>query len=323
MTVHLDTLEQTVDFILQRIPHTIHMGAPLGIGKPHRLLNALYERIEADRTRRWHLYTALSLDPPSAGSGLQARFVGEFVERHFGADFPRLHYVQAMKRDALPENIQVEEFYLQSGALMHSRQTQSHYASLNYTHVARALAERGVNIIIQKVAREPGGGRRLSLSCNNDLTQDSVEAIVARGLPPPLLVAEIDPQLPWMGGTAAVDEDYFDAVLTPPGPYPKVFGLPRQPVSDAEYAIGLYASALVRDGGTLQIGIGALADALCHALVLRHTDNARYRELLAALDPALERHPAVQESGSLEPFAIGLYGCSEMINEGFKRLVET
>ncbi|HVK52445.1 MAG TPA: acetyl-CoA hydrolase/transferase C-terminal domain-containing protein, partial [Pseudoxanthomonas sp.] len=47
------------------------------------------------------------------------------------------------------------------------------------------------------------------------------------------------------------------------------------------------------------------------------------RELLAALDPALERHPAVQESGSLEPFAIGLYGCSEMINEGFKRLVET
>ena len=138
-----------------------------------------------------------------------------------------------------------------------------------------------------------------------------------------MLVAEIDPQLPWMGGTAAVDEDYFDAVLTPPGPYPKVFGLPRQPVSDAEYAIGLYASALVRDGGTLQIGIGALADALCHALVLRHTDNARYRELLAALDPALERHPAVQESGSLEPFAIGLYGCSEMINEGFKRLVET
>ncbi|GGD44278.1 acetyl-CoA hydrolase/transferase C-terminal domain-containing protein [Pseudoxanthomonas indica] len=323
MTVHLDNLEDTVDFILQRIPQVIHMGAPLGIGKPHRLLNALYERIEPDRSRQWHLYTALSLDPPAPGSGLQARFVGEFVDRHFGADFPRLHYVQAMKRDALPAHIQVEEFYLQSGALMHSSQTQRRYASLNYTHVARALAERGVNIIIQKVAREPGGGRRLSLSCNNDLTQDSVEAIVARGLPPPLLVAEIDPELPWLGGTAAVDEDYFDAVLTLPGPYPKLFGLPRQPVSDAEFAIGLYASTLVRDGGTLQIGIGALADALCHALVLRHTDNARYREVLAALDPALERHPSVLESGSLEPFAIGLYGCSEMINEGFKKLVET
>ena len=79
----------------------------------------------------------------------------------------------------------------------------------------------------------------------------------------------------------------------------------------------------MRDGGTLQIGIGALADALCHALVLRHTDNARYREVLRALDPDLERHPSVIESGGLDPFAIGLYGCSEMINEGFKKLVET
>ena len=138
MTVHLDNLEDTVDFILQRIPQVFRMGAPLGIGKPHRLLNALYERIESDRSRQWHLYTALSLDPPAPGSGLQARFVGEFVERHFGADFPRLHYVQAMKRDALPAHIQVEEFYLQSGALMHSSQTQRRYASLNYTHVARA-----------------------------------------------------------------------------------------------------------------------------------------------------------------------------------------
>ena len=45
--------------------------------------------------------------------------------------------------------------------------------------------------------------------------------------------------------------------------------------------------------------------------------------MLAALDPELERHPAVLASGGLDPFAIGLYGCSEMVNEGFKRLVET
>lgn len=323
MTVHLDSLDHAVDFLLSRTPETLRMGAPLGIGKPHRLLNAIYQRLENDRQRTWHLYTALSLDPPAGGKGLEARFARPFVQRHFGDDFPRLRYVQAMKRDALPAHIQVEEFYMQSGALMGSAQAQRHYASLNYTHVARALADRGVNVIVQKVAREPGGGRRLSLSCNNDLTQDTVEAVMARGLPRPLLVAEVDPHLPWLGGTAAVDEDYFDAVLTPPGPYPALFGLPRQPVADAEYAIGLYASALVRDGGTLQIGIGALADALCHALVLRHTDNARYRQVLAALDPDLQHHPSVLASGGLDAFSIGLYGCSEMINEGFKKLVET
>ncbi|MBD9478694.1 acetyl-CoA hydrolase/transferase C-terminal domain-containing protein [Pseudoxanthomonas sp. PXM02] len=322
MAKHLTDLEEAVDLILSHTYGPLRMGAPLGIGKPHRLLNALYARIAADPSRSWTLYTALSLDPPGGGKGLEARFVKPFAARHFGEDFPRLAYVQAIKRDALPANIEVEEFYMQGGALLRSTTAQRLYASLNYTHVARALADRELNVIVQKVAREPDG-TRLSFSCNNDLTQDAVDAIVARGLPRPLLVAEVDPDLPWIGGTAAVDEDYFDLVISPPGPYPRLFGLPRQPVSDVDYAIGLYASALVRDGGTLQIGIGALADALCHALVLRHTDNATYRRVLAALDPELERHPAVIASGGLEPFAVGLYGCSEMVNEGFKRLVET
>ena len=322
MAIHFTDLDAALDHVLARLPQELRVGAPLGLGKPHRLLNALYARVERDPARPLRLYTALSLDPPSAGGGLQGRFLRPFVERHFGADFPRLAYVEAMKRDALPAHVVVEEFYVQSGALLGSSQAQRHYASLNYTHAAAAVAARGVNLIVQKVAREPGGSA-LSFSCNNDLTQDTVEATVARGLPRPLLVAEVDPQLPWLGGSARVPTGFFDVEIDPPGPHPRLFGLPRQPVGDADHAIGLYATALVRDGGTLQIGIGALADALCHALVLRHTDNARYRAVLAALDPELERHPAVLASGGLAPFATGLYGCSEMLNEGFKRLVET
>lgn len=312
---HYESLDAAVDFLYARIQGPLHLGAPLGLGKPHRLLNAIYARAEADPSRPLHLYTALSLDPPGAGQGLEGRFIGPFASRHFGDDFPRLSYVRALKRDALPAHIEIEEFYLQSGALLHSPPAQRRYASLNYTHVARALADRGVNAIVQKVARRDGDSR-LSLSCNTDLTQDAVDAIVARGLPRPLLIAEVDPELPWLGGSACVAEDYFDVVLSPPGPYPKLFGLPRQPVTDADYAIGFYASTLVRDGGTLQIGIGALADALCHALALRHADNAGYRRVLATLDPALATR------ADLGPFAIGLYGCSEMINEGFRRLVE-
>jgi acyl-CoA hydrolase len=315
-----DSLEAAVDFMLARNDGPLRLGAPLGIGKPHRLLNALYARMERDPSRALHLYTALSLDPPSAGKGLEARFLGPFVSRHFGDDFPRLAYVQAQKADTLPAHIEIEEFYLQSGALLHSAQAQRRYASLNYTHVAGALAERGMNALVQKVARGDDGS--LSLSCNTDLTFDAIDAVVATGQPRPLLVAEVDPRLPWLGGSAVVTADFFDAVVTPPGPYPQLFALPRQPVSATDYAIGFYASALVRDGGTLQIGIGALADALCHALALRHTDNAAYRRVLAALDPALERHPAVIASGGLDPLPQGLYGCSEMLNEGFKRLVE-
>ncbi|MET0892010.1 MAG: acetyl-CoA hydrolase/transferase C-terminal domain-containing protein [Pseudoxanthomonas sp.] len=326
MTMHLTDLDEAVSLLLKRIPGTLRIGAPLGIGKPHRLLNALYQRIEREPGRRLEIYTALSLDSPVAAPGLERRFLGPFASRHFGDDFPRLRYVEALKRDALPDNISVEEFYMQSGALLHSSQAQRRYTSLNYTRAAAGVAQRGANAILQKVAVEPepvpGRAPRLSMSCNTDTTQDTVDAIRALGLPRPLLVAEIDPQLPWIDGAAAVEESYFDLVITPPGPYPKLFALPRQPVSDADYAIGLYASTLVRDGGTLQIGIGALADALSHALALRHTDNEKYRQVLHALDPELPHHPAVIASGGMDPFTIGLYGCSEMLNEGFKRLVE-
>nr|WP_241753334.1 hypothetical protein [Xanthomonas translucens] len=65
-----------------------------------------------------------------------------FVQRHFGDDFPKLKYVQALQRDALPAHIQVEEFYMQSGALLHSAQAQRNHTSLNYTHAADAVAAR-------------------------------------------------------------------------------------------------------------------------------------------------------------------------------------
>lgn len=320
--LRLDALDTAVDALLARIDGPLRIAAPLGIGKPHRLLNVLYARVAAEPARAMHLYTALSLDPPVASSDLQRRFLAPFAARQFGEDFPRLAYVGALKRGALPAHMEVQEFYFQSGALLGAAQAQRRYASLNYTHVARAVAERGANCVLQKVAAN-ADGTRLSLSSNTDLTFDVLDAVAARGLPRPLMVAEVDPALPWLENGAVVDADFFDIVVAPPGPYPKLFALPRQPVNDAEYAIGLRASALVRDGGTLQIGIGALADALCHALVLRHTDNARYRDVLRALDPGIEQHPAVIESGGLGPFDTGLYGCSEMINEGFRALVQS
>ncbi len=323
MTDHLTDLDAAVDWLLQRVDGPLRVGAPLALGKPHRLLNALYARVEGDASTPLHLYTALSLNPPRPPrDGLEGRFMAPFADRHFGADFPRLAYADAVVRDRLPAHVQVEEFYMQSGALLGSSQAQRAYTSLNYTHAADAVAQRAPHAIVQKVAMRPDD-RRLSLSCNNDITQDTLDAMAARGLPRPLLIAEIDPQLPYLGGSATVDVSFFDLVITPPPPYPALFGLPRQPVSDVDYAIGLYASTLVRDGGTLQIGIGTLADAISHALVLRHTDNARYRQMLRALDPTLEENPTVRECGGLEPFEVGLYGCSEMLNEGFRRLVQT
>ena len=318
---NVDSLQQAVDRLLAHAGKTIVLAAPLGLGKPHRLLNAITRRVAADATLSLKLLTALSLTPPAPGSGLQKRFLGPFLRRQFGDDFPSLDYALAMRRDELPANIKVEEFYMQSGALLGSTLAQRNYVSLNYTHVARAVAERGVNALVQKVAREPGG-TRLSLSCNPDLTFDLIDESARLGHPRPFFIAEVDPHLPWLDGPCAVAADFFDVVVDLPGPTPELFALVREPVSDADHAIGLYASALVRDGGTLQIGIGSLADALCHALVLRHTRNDVYRALLEALSPGLADSPLVRAAGGVEPFRLGLYGASEMVNDGFRSLAQ-
>lgn len=82
-------------------------------------------------------------------------------------------------------------------------------------------------------------------------------------------------------------------------------------MSAADYAIGLHASSLVTDGGTLQIGIGSLGDAIGQSLIVRDRHGAEYRNILESICPA------GVDGRELGRFDVGLYGCSEMFVNGF------
>ena len=317
--MRLNSLDQAITHIISICGTDIRMVAPLGLGKPHRLINSLYDRIADDSHAHLEIYTALSLTPPMPSSDLEKRFLQPFLDRHFGLDFQSLKYAVAQRNNSLPDNIKVHEFYMPSGAYLHAQQAQQAYISLNYSHVARVMAKNDFNLLVQKVARSEDG-KTLCLSCNPDITFDLLDELQAQGKARPLMVAEVDANLPFIGGSSAVAEDYFDVIVELPGPSPKLFALPRQSVSLTEYAIGLRASALVKDGGTLQIGIGSLSDALCHALILRHTRNADYRCLLETLAPGFLDSDLVRQEGGSTPFVLGLYGASEMLNDSFMRL---
>jgi acyl-CoA hydrolase len=300
-------------------PH-LCVAAPLGLGKPHGLLNALYRLTVADPARSLTIYTALSLTRPQPKPGLEQRFLAPFLERHFGGDYEDLDYALAEARHALPDNVAVHEFYLQSGALLHAPRAQRDYISQNYTHVARDLAAQDVNLLLQLVARrETPDGPRYSLSSNPDLTLDFLAQLRRAGKPRPLCVAVVHPDLPYLSGHAEVSGDFFDVELAP-AHSPRLFALPRPPVDVVEYALGLHASALVRDGGCLQIGIGALSDALVKALLLRQQDNAAWRDGLRALDGESPTLALARRIGGLEPLETGLYGASEMVMDGFMHL---
>ena len=110
MVRELASLDEAVAEILRHAGGRLRVAAPLGIGKPHRLLNAIYDAVADHADRSLQIYTALSLTPPSAGSDLERRFLQPFVDRHFGEDFPRLKYTLAQRADALPPHVRVEEF---------------------------------------------------------------------------------------------------------------------------------------------------------------------------------------------------------------------
>ncbi|MBV4461308.1 acetyl-CoA hydrolase [Pseudomonas sp. COR58] len=319
--VQLCSIEQAVDDVLARLPAHIHMGLPLGLGKPNRFVNALYRRIKGLPQRQLTVYTALCLGRPALGDGLQKRFLEPFVERVFG-DYPELEFLADLRRDSLPANIRIEQFFMQPGSLLHSTQAQQDYVSSNYSHAARDINAAGLNLVAQLLASSAVHPDRLSLSCNPDITLDLLPMIAKRRAAGEtiLLVGQVHTELPYMPGDAEVDIDTFD-LLVDEKDSSTLFSTPNMPVGFQDHFIGLHASALVRDGGTLQIGIGSMGDALTAALLVRQADNAGYRSLLAEVNLSPWAR-LIEREGGLEPFAKGLYGCSEMFVNGLLVLAE-
>jgi len=315
------SIERAVDDVLARLPSHIHLGLPLGLGKANRFVNALYQRIRQLPERRLTIYTALSLGRPPLGEGLQRQFLEPFIERVFG-DYIELDYLADLHRNSLPDNIHVEQFFMQPGSLLNSPSAQQDYVSSNYSHAARDINANGLNLVAQLIARDPQDAHRLSLSCNPDITLDLLPMIAKRRAAGEtiLMLGHVHSDLPFMPGDAEMTADDFD-LLIEEEERTTLFSTPNMPVSLQDHFIGLHASTLVRDGGTLQIGIGAMGDALVAALLARQADNAGYRALLDDLDIS-PWHNLIETEGGIVPFAQGLYGCSEMFVHGLMVLVD-
>lgn len=308
-----DHPESCVEAVIKAVGPRIVLGLPLGLGKPNRFANALYARVADDPSLKLEIVTALTLDPPGWSSDLERRFVEPLNERLF-SDYPRLAFARALKEGTLAANISVHEFFFQPGDRLGQPRAQQDHINANYTHVLRALLERGCNLVAQLVAPNPDDPGLFSLSCNPDITVDLMPHIEARrGTDKPILfVGEVNEHLPYMVNDAEVKAELFDHLIAEERPHFPLFPVPNRPVVLADYAAGFRASALVKDGGTLQLGIGAFSDAVVHALLMRHRDNGRYLDILAAL--------GVSQTDGLDPFKEGLHGSSEMLVEGFVHL---
>jgi acyl-CoA hydrolase len=309
--------EAVADAILREIGPQIVLGLPLGLGKANHIANALYARAAADSSIQLTIFTALTLERPIPRSVLERRFLDPIVERLFGG-YPDLDYARALRAGALPHNVEVNEFFFVAGRWLSSPLAQQNYISANYTHAARYLIARGLNVVAQLVAkREDRSGPRFSLGGNTDMTLDLLRAR-AEGRASFLLVGQVNSEMPFMPGEADLSAETFGHVLENCALEFRLFGPPREPITPAQYAIGLHAARLVPDGGTLQIGIGEEGDAATRALILRHQNREAFRNAIARLSHGA-RPLAIEEDG---PFVEGLYGVSEMLVDGFLELMD-
>ena len=314
---YFNSIEDCVDALFATVGNHIVLGIPLGIGKPNPLVNALYQRVKANKAFKLKIITALSLEKPHGHSDLEKRFLDPFVERVFG-NYPDLDYVTDLRKGTLPANIEVSEFFMKTGDYLDNANAQQHYIYSNYSHVARDMLVQGVNVMTQAVAaREVDGKLRLSLSSNPDVTLDALDLIHADKSRQVVTIAVVNNEMPFMPNDADVSADMFDFVVTDPAASHTLFAPPNMKVTLQDYAIGLHASSLVKDGGTLQIGIGSLGDAIAQSIIVREKHNSSYFQIIQQISGG-QPNPLCE----FGKFDEGLYGASEMFVNGFMQLID-
>jgi acyl-CoA hydrolase len=298
-------VEKCVDAILAKVGKRIVFGMPLGLGKPNHLANALYNRAKNDSSISLRIMTALSLAVPTGTSDLERRFLEPFTQRVWG-NYPALNYLEDLSNSKLPPNVEVSEFFMKAGVFLENLIEQQNYISSNYTHIARDMLANGVNVLSQLVARKVIDGQTcLSLSCNPDVSPSIVpmlrEMEKEQGYKV-AIIAEINNNLPFMHHDAMVPDSFFDMVIDNPAYDYTLFSTPNMTVEMADYMIGMNVSTLVKDGGTLQIGIGSLGDAIAYSIILRDQRNETYRSVVADMDIMGKSGDLVHQIGGTGPF---------------------
>ncbi len=117
----------------------------------------------------------------------------------------------------------------------------------------------------------------------------------------PLVIAEINPRCPRTHGDGFLHVSDIDiAVETDHSPV----AAPPGPVGEVERAIGQHVAALIPDGATIQVGIGAVPQAILEALV-DHRDLGVHSGMLCdGMVPLVERGVITGARKSLDPYKL-------------------
>ena len=319
MGVVFNDEKKAVDELIKIVGKDIWIAMPHGLGKPIRLTNEIYRRVKEDPTMSLSIISGLLLEKPKANSDIEKRFLGPILERLFDG-VNELDYALDMRAGKLPKNVQLYEFYGRSGADLNNPHFQMNHFSSNFSHCCRDGIGYGFNVIAHLASEKKINGKAVySMGCNTDIVVEAVDSLRnmrAKGIKC-ATVAEVNANLPFMYGDAVTDKNDYNIILQGEQFNSKLFGVPKDAVTQTDHMIGLNVSSLVKDGGTIQVGIGALGDAIVAGLILRHENNQIYNEMLESCGITSRYSDLIKNWGGTGVFKEGLYGSSEMFVDAF------
>ena len=315
-------VKKVVDDTIQYLDKDIVLGVTLALGKPVRILNEFYRRAKEDPEISLKVITALSLEKPQGKSELETRFLKDLTDRIF-AGVPDFDYMKDFRNGTLPPNIQLFEFYCKPGSNLKNRHYQMNHLANHYTHVPRCVKSLNCNVGAMLVASRIIDGKRVySAACNPDITLETHAVMMearSRGTKG-VVLAEANGNMPFMYGDAVMPAEAFDIVFHGDEFNYPLFAPPKDPVALSDHMIGLNVSPLIKDGGTIQVGIGALGDAIVAGLIMRNQHNKEYNDILIKSGLLMRNSKLVAEWGGLDKFEQGLYGASEMFVDPFMQM---
>jgi acyl-CoA hydrolase len=145
---------------------------------------------------------------------------------------------------------------------------------------------------------------RVSLGVEVNALPAAVEAARRHG---GVVIAQTNREMPWTFGDAELDLDLVDVLVDADGPMPHA---PVSVVDEDSATIGRFVADRVKDGSTLQAGIGAVPDATMHGLTGRRGLRV-WTEMFSDSVLALERAGALDREVPLT--ASFLFGSPELL----------
>lgn len=153
------------------------------------------------------------------------------------------------------------------------------------------------DVVLVHVA--PARAGMLSLGIEVNVLPAAIEAARARG---GLVVAQVNPRMPYTSGDALLDPALVDLAIEVDEPLPTVSAAT---LTDDHRVLGERVAALVPEQATIQIGIGAAPDAAIAALAARRGLRI-WSEMISDGVMGLERAGALEREQSIcTSFAVG------------------